>query len=205
MEDLILIREKINEMAGLALSMLRNTFDGFMKHDLEILSCVLKDEERLNEMERAITLSLIDISKGKVTEKDKKNIVLLTNIVGDLEEVGDYVKDMIERIEIKIQERLLFSEEALVEYRHLYATVETALSNINNSLKLNDNNFSNMVLCGKEDVDKLIEKYRDAHTQRLLSGICDVRSGNMFLNLLDFTGQIFHHARSLAENILGLK
>jgi len=205
MESLISIREKINQMAGLTLSMLKTTFDGFMKHDLDILACVLKDEQRLNDMEKAVNLSLIDISKGNINTTDKKNIILMTNIVADLEEIGDYIKDMIERIEIKIQEKLLFSEEALDEYKHLYSVVETALSNIVNSLKLNDNNFSQMILCGKDEVDKLIEKYRDAHAQRLMSSICDPRAGNMFLNLLDFTGQISHHTKSIAKNILELR
>ncbi len=106
MENLITIREEINQMAELALSMLKNTFTGFMEHDLDILAAVLKDEERLNEMEKALTLSLADISKSS-SPADKKNIMLLANIVADLEEIGDYVKDMIERIEIKIQEKEL--------------------------------------------------------------------------------------------------
>jgi len=205
MEDLFNIRKKINEMALLALFMLENTFDGFIKHDLDILAGVLKEEQRLNDMERTITLSLIDVSKSKATPVDKKNIVLLANIVADLEEIGDYVKDMVERIEIKIQEELLFSEEALDEYKHLYSVVQTALSDVEKSLKLNDNNFSKRVLCDEEHVDKLVEKYRNAHAQRLLSEICDPRAGNMFLNLLDFTAQIFHHTKAIAKNILELE
>lgn len=204
MEDLNSIREKINQMAELTFSMLKTTFEGFMKHDLDILAGVLKDESRLNDMEREITLSLIDISKNKITGSDKKNIMLLENIAGDLEQIGDYVKDMIERIEIKIQEKLLFSEEGLLEYRHLYSAVDEALLDMVNSLKMKDKNFAKHILCDEEHVDQLVEKYRDAHTQRLMSGICDPRSGNMFLNLLDFTGQIFHHTKSIAKNILEL-
>ena len=204
MQDLISVRKKITEMAELALAMLKTTFDGFIKHDVEVLAGVLKEEQKLNEMEKAITVSLIEISKGKVTSREKKNLMSLTKMVADLEEIGDYVKDMIERIEIKIEEKLLFSDEALDEYKYLYGVVETALTNIVNALKTDDRNFSNMVLCG-EAVDKLIEKYRNAHTRRLLSGVCDPRSGNMFLNLLDFTGQISHHTKSIARSMLGLK
>jgi len=205
MENLATIREKINQTAELTFSMLKGTFRGFMEHDLDILAVVLKDEEKLNAMERAITLSLVEVAKGKVTDQDKQNIMLLSNIVADLEEVGDYIKDMIERIEIKIQERLLFSEEALLEYKHLYSVVETALSDIVNSCKMDDKDFAKGVLSDKEHVDTLVEKYRNAHTQRLIAGICDPRAGNMFLNLLDFTGQIFHHTESIAINILKLK
>jgi len=200
-----LIREKINEMAVLALSMLKATFDGFMQHDLDILAGVLKDEHRLNEMERAITLSLIDIAKAKTTAADKKNIMLLTNIVADLEEIGDYIKDMIERIEIKIEEKLLFSDDAVDEYKHLYNVVETELEDAEKALRMNDKNFARRILCGTEHVDNLVQKYRDTHTQRLVAGVCLPRACNMFLNLLDFTAQISHHVKAIAKNISELK
>ncbi len=204
MEDLIIIRENINQMADLVLSMLRATFDGFMKHELDILTAVLKDEERLNAKERTITLSLIDISKGKGAS-EKKNTVLLSDIVAGLEEIGDYIKDMIERIEIKIQEKLLFSEEALNEYRHLYSFVETALADVVNALKLDDKDFAKRVSGDGGHADSMVEKYRQAHAQRLICGACDPRAGNMFVNLLDFTAQIYHHTEGLARNILELK
>ncbi len=205
MENLVTIKEKINQMADLVLSMLKTTFKGFMEHDSEILDRVLKDEQRLNEIENNLTLSLIGISKNKVTDSDKKNIMHLSNIVADLEQIGDYIKDMIERIEIKIEEKLLFSDEALSEYRNLYGIIETAFSDIVNSLITNDKNLAKQILKDKGEIDILVNKYRDAHTERLLSGICDPRAGNMFLNLLDFTGQIFNHTKSIAKNILELK
>ena len=203
MENLISIREKINQMASLALSMLKNTFTGLMQHDLDILSAVLKDEERLNEMEKALTLSLADISKA-ASPAEKKNIMLLANIVGDLEEIGDYVKDMIERIEIKIEEKLLFSDEALNEYKHLYNVVETELEDLDKALTLNDKNFAQRVLCSREHADTLVEKYKDAHAQRLVLGVCIPRACNMFLDLLDFTAQISRHVKAIAKNISGL-
>ena len=206
MEDLANIRKEINQMAELTLSMLKTTFDGFMKHDLDILATVLKDEQRLNDTEKTITLSLVAISKGKITAIDKNNIMLLTNIVADLEEIGDYIKDMIERIEIKIEERLLFSDEAVDEYKHLYNVVETELADVQKALRMNDKNFARRVYCGVEDhVDNLVQKYRQTHAQRLVAGICFPRACNMFLNLLDFTAQISHHTKAIAKNISELK
>ncbi len=205
MEDLIAIRQKVAGMAELAFSMLKATFDGFIKHDLDILSGVLRDEERLNDLERTLTISLVSLSKEKISAEDKKNIMLLADIIGDLEEVGDYIKDMIERIEIKIQEKLLFSDEALKEYKHLYSITEVSLQDIVNSLTMNDSNFAKRALCDGEHVDNLVEKYRQAHTQRLIDGVCAPRACNMFLNLLDFTAQIFHHTKGIAKNILELQ
>ncbi len=204
MENLNSIREKINRMAEIALSMLKSTFEGFMKHDPEILSGVLKDEEWLNDMEKDLVSSLAAISKAKGADKNK--IMLLANIVADLEEIGDYIKDMIERIEIKIEEKLLFSDDAVDEYKHLYNAVETELADVQKALVMNDKNFAKRVLCGEEDhVDKLVQEYRKSHAQRLVEGVCIPRACNMFLNLLDFTAQISHHTKAIAKDILELK
>ena len=205
MDELVSIKEQINQMAELTLSMLVNTFDGFMKHDLEMLTDVLKQEGRLNEMERSISFSLVQASKDTPKTVDTRYISLLAEIVADLEEIGDYIKDMIERIEIKIEEKLFFSDDALSEYRHLYDLVQTALSDVVKSLRLDDRDFAKRILGDGEHVNRLLFRYRDAHTKRLIGGICDPRAGNMFLNLLDFTAQIFQHTKSVADNILDLK
>ncbi|MBU0548380.1 MAG: hypothetical protein KJ710_08345 [Candidatus Omnitrophica bacterium] len=204
MEDLTVLREEVNKMATLVLSMLRNTFDGFMKHDSDILAGVLKDEERLNDTERSLTLSLVAIAKDK--NADKNNIMLLSNIIEDLEEIGDYIKDMIERIEIKVEEKLLFSDDAVDEYKHLYNVVETELSDVEKALRMDDKNFARRILCVTENhVDNLVGKYRESHAQRLIAGVCLPRTCNMFLNLLDFTAQISHHTKAIARNISELK
>jgi len=205
MLDLTAIRKDINEMAGLTFSMLRSTYKGFLEHDVDILAKVLKDEDKLNDMEKSINLSLSEKSQGKITASDKKNIMLLTSIVTDLEEIGDYIKDMVERIEIKIEEKLLFTEEALADYKHLYSVVQTALYDTVNSLKMNDKNFASRILCGREHANRLVERYRKNHAQRFVAGKYDPRTANMYLNLLDFTGQVFNHTLSLAKNILRLK
>lgn len=205
MEELNSIKKKISQMSQIALSMLRNTFDGFMKHDADILSAVLEDEQRLNDLEKSVTVSLVKISKGKISASDKKNLMRLVNIAAHLEEIGDYVKDMVERIEIKIEEKLLFSDDAVDEYKHLYNAVESELEDVDKALKTDDRDFAKRVLCGKGHADKLAEKYRQTHAKRLIAGVCQPFACNTFLNLLDFTAGISRHTKAIAKNILWLK
>ena len=205
MENSLGIKENIDQMAELAFAMLSRTFTGFMEHDLDMLAGVLKEEDNLNKMERSLSLSLVESAKNKSKEVDNRQITLFVEIIADLEEIGDYVKDMVERIEIKIKEKLFFSEDALSEYSHLYNVVHTALSDVVKSLKMNDKNFAKRILGDEEHIGRLLVKYRDAHTKRLIAGVCDPRAGNMFLNLLDFTAQIFSHTKSVADSILDLK
>ena len=198
-----IIKAKTRDMAKLTLKMLVTTFEGFMEHNLAILGSVLKDEESLNNMEKELIKILIDSSKTKALSKN--DFIILTDLVEDLEEIGDYCKDIIERVEIKIQENLLFSEDALEEYKHLYTVVESSLSDIVKAIEMSDRKFASRVGADQEHVDELVTEYRKSHAERLLKGICDLRAGNMFLNLLDFTAQIYHHTRAIARGILKLK
>ena len=189
-------------MAVLSYQMLEKTYEGFMEHDRDILAEVLKDEERLNGLENKVTQAVVEVSKsGEITPADKVVLVNLANIAGDFEAIGDYCKDMIERIEIKIEEKLLFSEEAVAEYQHLYEAVRTSLGQVVNALKMNDYKFISGLLCEGNHIEELVDKYRQNHAQRLVRGICVPRSCNMFLNLLDFTAAIYNHANKVAKSL----
>jgi len=148
---------------------------------------------------------LVEISQAK-SGGDNKNIMLLLQIVTDLEQASDYIEDMIERMEIKIEERLLFSDDALVEYKHLYDVVQAELVDVVEALKQNDKSFAKRILDKtKEQADSLAGQYKDSHTKRLVSGICQPRGCNMFLDLLDFTAQISRHSQAVARNIADFK
>lgn len=205
MENLTSIEEQLKGMGRITLSMLKQTFAGFMEHDRDLLSEVLKEEQKLNDAEKSIATFFAGITKTKISPAQKKNILRIANIALDLEQAGDYIKDMVERIEIKIEDKLLFDDTAVDEYKHLYKAVELELAATVKSLDSGDKKLAKRVLEHEGYIDRLAKKYRDSHTKRLLSGVCEPRSCNMFINLLDFTAQISRHSKAIAKNILLLK
>lgn len=205
MLDLNSIKKKISEMGKLAFKMWQTTFQTFMEHDLDLLSGVLTDEHKLNDFEKEITTELIELSRTTSDKKEKTNTIIYTDVIGDLEMIGDYCKDILERVQIKIEEKLLFSEDAVKEYSNLYHKTEEALRKVVEAIEKDEPCFLKEVLKNEGEVDKLVDEYRKTHTQRLINGVCSPLACNMYLNMLDFTGQIFHHTKSIAKNILELK
>ncbi len=127
MQELNDIRKLIVDMSKLAFMMWQMTNQAFMEHDLDLLSKVLKEENKLNEMEKEIISKLAALSR--VTTKEEKNAAMVyADIAGDLEIIGDYCKDILERVQTKIEEKLLFSDEAVKEYEDLYHKTEDALN-----------------------------------------------------------------------------
>ncbi len=205
MDELTVVKQKVALMAECALAMWRNTHRAFLEHDLEILSFVLEDEAKLNHMEKELAALVVGIGKSASGKVSKTMLTAYADVNGDLELIGDYCKDILERVQIKIEERLLFSDEAVKEYEELYRRTEEALLEITEALKKDDVSLAAPVLKGQQHIDTLVDEYRLRHTQRLLEGVCSPLAGNMFLNILDFTAAVYYHAKKIARSLSKIK
>lgn len=205
MQDLNSIKTKIAEMSSLTLGMWQNTFRAFMDHDMDVLSSVLKDEDKLNDFEKEITQALVELARAYIKKQERDNATIYADVVGDLELIGDYCKDILERVQIKIEEKLFFSDEAVKEYEDLYHKTEEALKEIVNALNKDNLGSVKTVFKNEEHIDSLVDEYRQRHNQRLIEGTCSPIACNMFLNMLDFTAAVYYHAKKIARNLLKIK
>jgi len=205
MADLNSIKEKINQMSKSASAMWQLTYDAFIAHDVELITKALEEENKLNRLEEEINKEIIGLSKAPVGPQEKSRVIAYANIAGDFELIGDYCKDILERIQIKIEEKLLFSEEAVEEYKELYHKTKAALEEVVFVIEKDNPALIKEVLRDNQHIDGLVDKYRQSHNQRMLAGSCTPMSCNMFLNMLDFTAAVYYHIKKIAKNILKLK
>jgi phosphate:Na+ symporter len=205
MSDLIMIKKKIADMAGCALKMWRTTHQAFIEHDTDLVAVVLKDENTLNDLEKEITKDLVAFGRETSDARAKQQMPAYTNIVGDLELIGDYCKDILERVEIKITERLLFSDEAFQDYEELYRATDSALDEVVCVIARDSLSLVKDILKNGGHIDTLVDRLRLRHDQRLLSGICSPLAGNMYLNMLDFTAAVYYHAKKIGRNLAAIK
>lgn len=205
MKDLKTIKAEIARMSQAALKMLEITHQAFMEHNQDLIALALEEESKLNEQEKSITTDLVEFGRGCAKKEERKHAALYTDIVGDLELIGDYCKDILERVQIKIEEKLLFSEDAVREYNDLYARTYAALKEIAEALARDDLSSIGRVMKKEEHIDSLVDEYRQRHNQRMIKGICTPLACNTFLNMLDFTAAIYYHAKKIIRNLLKTK
>ncbi|TRZ96266.1 hypothetical protein D4R78_01285 [bacterium] len=206
MQDLNSLRIKLTDMSGVALGMLKLTYRAFMEHDLDLLSAALNEETRLNDFNMKLTADLVELGRSPQIQKEEKaKIIVFTDVVGDLELIGDYCKDILERVQIKIEEKLLFSDVAVKEYGELYLKTEKALEEVVLALERDNPYLLKGVLNKQGHIDSLVDEYRKRHNQRLIEGVCSPFACNMFLNMLDFTAAIYYHVQKITRNLANIK
>ncbi|MFC1624169.1 PhoU domain-containing protein [Candidatus Omnitrophota bacterium] len=203
LREIVTLRQEIMEMLGRVQVMFRTSFDGLMKNDINILNQVLKDETKITEIYNNLTTSAIEISKEKLSKEAKRIVVDLVNIICAIERMGDLCICLVERIEYKIHEKLLFSEAAVQEYKELCDNIDKVLSSTIGAMKTNDRKLGKKILEDASPLYALIEKSRANHIDRSAKGICDEWAKIRYLDMLDYIKEIVDHCMETVGKLVG--
>lgn len=196
------LEQKTTEMLKQVQVMFRTSFDGLMKHDINILNQVLKDEAQITTMYDNLTSLAIQTIKKNLSDEAKKIVVDLIDIICAIERIGDFCVGLVERIEYKIRENLLFSEAAVQEYNELYTNVDQALSNTIEVMKTKDKKSAERILESRPALYALIEESRANHIDRSARGICDEWAKIRYLDMLDFIKDIVDHCMEIVGKLI---
>lgn len=201
MNDLARVKKELIKITTLLEQMFETTQEGFMENRLEPLKEVLKKEESVNELERRIVASCVQLSKSGLSASGHRRLTSLMEIIGDLERIGDLCEDIVERVEIKIWEKLYFSDEAIEEYGELYGKVKLVLGQVFEGLAEADEESAKIGIKSAKEIPRLVERFKRAHSERLIKGICTPRAANFFVDMLEFMEQISFHAVRIAKEV----
>lgn len=192
------LKELLKQMGETISEMVDFVYQGLMENDAHYLNRALNKEIVLDNLEKKVTEKIIELGKAAGKE-NKKEFIILGQIAQNLERMGDELRSLIERIEIKIAEKLLFSDVGIKQYEDVFSKMAESVNLIIKFLNEYDTQLLNLILENGNQIKTLIEKYRAEHVERLAKGICEPRAANMYFDMLDFTGNIARHCTNIAR------
>jgi len=196
------MKEKIvvdlKKMTNTLSEMIDLVYQGFMENDTHYLNRALNKENIMNDLEKEITDSVVQVSRT-LDEKGQKEFVLLVQVAQNLERMGDELRYLMERLEIKIVEDLLFSDIGVEQYKDTFEKMRKSVNLTIEFLDKNKNELLETILTNGDDVKKTVEKYREEHLRRLTKGLCKPRAANMYFDMLDYMGNIARHCTAIAR------
>lgn len=198
--DINEIRSKTILMADKIIEMLELVEKGFMENKTEFLLSAMKEEEGLNETEKALTKNILELSESSKSEKEKRELSIAEEIVEMLERIGDEAASLVERIEIKVEERLFFSETGVEQFNQTYSAMKKSVEMMREFLKSKEPALKDRIIDNGFHVKALVERYRKEHAGRLIKGVCTPMAANMYFDMLDFTGNIARHSSSIVKS-----
>ncbi|MGI6096731.1 MAG: Na/Pi cotransporter family protein [Dethiobacteria bacterium] len=195
-------RKEILRMAKIAREMISESMDAFFKNDLKKLQHVLQMEELVDDLEKQITVYLAELSQHSLTKQQTQSIQGLMSAANDLERIGDHAEVILQRTQLKIEDKLPFSEMGLKELRDIYTKVEAMLDRAIESFDQEDKALAREVIEEDDVIDNLERKLRKNHINRINEGSCYPPSGVLYLDLLSSFERVADHATNIAELVI---
>ncbi|MFA5146768.1 MAG: PhoU domain-containing protein [Candidatus Omnitrophota bacterium] len=191
------MKEEVAKMAGTVYSMLGLIEKGFMENKPEPLAAAMKEEKAINGMEKELTGNILVLSKA--SGKCRGELAVLAGVIEMLERMGDEALNLVERIEIKVEERLLFSDLGVAQFNETYDAMKRSVEMMVEFLKSRKPALKERVIDNGFHVKDLVERYRREHMDRFVKGLCTPMSANMYFDMLDFTGNLARHSSNIVK------
>ena len=189
---------KTISMADKVYEILNLIEEGFMKNKMDFLTAAMQEEGEINRMERLLTDDIMGLAR-KTTAQNRKKLSVMAQMVEMLERMGDEATGLIERIEVKVHEKLLFSETALTQFNETYKTMKSSVQMMREYLRSKNEDLKERIVKNGLYVKDLVERYRKEHADRLVRGDCTPMGANMYFDMLDFTGNIARHSSNVVK------
>jgi len=179
--------------AELTKAMLNNAMDALFDNDREKIEMVHKDEEVVNQLQKDITVYMVELSKRPLSDANSIIVHAMITSINNIERMGDHITDVAKLIEGKINRNLIFSDAAIEELKQLKELVIWMYDNTIILLKEKNIELIKSTAELEDKVDELCKELANNHIMRLEEGKCNVESGVVYLDIINHFERIADH------------
>ncbi len=196
---------EVLRMGDVVLQSVKETIRVFERNDDELMRELVKRDDQIDRLEEDIKQYLIKLSGRSLTEEQSDRETALLFIIVNLEEIGDVIeKDLLELAEKKIRGHHLFSEQGWAEIKDLHAKVVENLELAMSAVATQDRVIAETVIRHKAVVNTLERRLRQAHMERLRSGLREsIDTSSIHLDVLASLKRANSLASGIAYAVLG--
>jgi len=189
-------------MAGIAKDNIELSLEQFKKYDEARAEKINEGEEKLDYFTDCADNYLIALSDNIELEGDKRQHNILMQCIRDLERIGDYATNFDEMAKKMSDADLVFSESAQKEMDILGDAVQEILRLTVEALENENDYIARRIEPLEEVIDDMVLLLKNRHTARLCQGICSVKSGLIFMDMLTYFERAADQCSSIAMLML---
>lgn len=195
-----LATKELARMTEIAMQMTRDSHQVIKSYSHELETKIFSNEDTLDYLENEVVRYLSSIiTAASMTEASSSRIAALMHAANDIERIGDYCSNVCDNALQMKDAGLVFSEAAQADLDNAFGVVVQMVTDSIEALRNTDLVIARRIILNEDQVDKLEEKLRDSHIERLNNGTCNPQSTVIFLELIHTIERISDHCRNIAE------
>lgn len=196
------VKKEVLRMGNIVGGNLVNSEKAFLNRDEKLIKEVFEQETVINRLEREITSYLVELSNEPLSEEQHNLVNVLFYTINDIERVGDHADNLAELAQYRIDNRLIFTDEAVKELKIMFSKAVDIYKKSMKAFEEVDFNLAREVQVLEEDLDNLERKYRANHIDRLNKLMCEPNSGVVFLDILSNLERVADHSSNIVQYVL---
>jgi phosphate:Na+ symporter len=196
-------KKEIVRMLKLSDSALHDSYDIFFNGKWDLSRSAEQKEEAVDNLQAEITRYLIDISMEELDERDAEKIPVFIHSVNDIERIADHAENIVELAQRMNDQKRAFTARADQELGHMIDVATEMTSDVIKGLESGELSHARRALHKEEQLNRMQVEFRQSHVQRLSEGTCDILSGLIFLDFVDYLEKIGDHLTNIAQGLMG--
>lgn len=193
---------ELERMGQMAITNLERAMNALITLDQEEIEEVYQVEKNIDFMNHAITDYLVKLNHTTLPIDDAKSIGGLFHVVNDIERIGDHAENMAEAAQLRMSQKLEFSQDAKKE---LSAMLDMVIKITTYSLDMfSNNNQEHMqeIQEMEDEIDEMERRFQENHIQRLNKNECTPIAGSIFSDIISELERVADHATNIAFSLL---
>ena len=220
-DDLTLrLEERFLAHPALAVEQSRLTVNDMAQRAKDSISCALgltatfskegfgevkRMEDDCDRYEDALGSYLVKLTGHEMTQRQNQDVSKYLHTISDFERISDYARNIAESAAEIHEKKIDFSENATRELATISAAVREVVRIAVQAFTENDLVLASRVEPLEELIDDLCDKAKRHHVERLQKGVCTIKQGFVFNDVLTSMERVGDHCSNIALAMLELE
>ena len=202
---LVQVKREIIRMGGETQTMFDEVIGCLKIRNSSILVKWREREDVLDNLQKEITDFLVRVMQQNIVVEESKEITSLLRMTNNIERVGDELEDIAEALDTMIEDKLFFSEQAILNYVTVTSKTREFLALVLDGIKENSKDIMPEALRLVESIDQMTEEMRLGHHDRLVEGVCEIDRGMIFIDILNAFEKMGGFCYNIAQAVAGVR
>lgn len=190
------------KMARLSEGTLLGSLELVGNYDIKTAETITENEDMVDTYEDVISSYLVKLSARELNANDSKAIHLVLHAIGDFERISDHAVSIVKVAKEIEEKKLRFSDEAVAGLKIMIEAVREIVNNATMAFINNDLKLAAKVEPLEQVINRLRDKLKEAHIERLTRGECTIELGFVFSDLLTNLERVADHCSNIAIGVI---
>ena len=195
-------RQVLGNMAELSIRAFRDSAACVLNYDKVIADRIREAEDNTDHLEDLISTYLLKLTSRHLGDEESVKATEYLKLIGDYERIADHAVNILESAEEIVSKNVVFSEDAVDEYRTICAAVTEILNLSFSAFSEEDIEAARKTEPLEEVIDTLKEDLRTRHFLRLQRGECSVAAGFVWADILTNLERVSDHCSNISGCVL---